>query len=196
MKIYILLSSIFVFSLLFLSCSSQVDLLKPEGETVSLEFDKCVKYQGELFAVNDTALVFGHTGKLYEVPLSSVNNMYIHDYSNKKMKKLGSIGAIVYYTIITPLLNQSQTTEMWLCILSLDALAVLSNFIETPKVNFSHPLCEKDMAKLQLYCRYSYGLKSEQWKLLLQNFDQDEFFGLSQLRELLSHGSELKVGDK
>ena len=178
MKIMVLISVIFI----FLSCSSQVSLLKPQGETVSLEFDETAQYQGELFAVNDTTFIFCHRDNLYEIPFSNVVNVYIHDYSVKKLKMIGSIGAMSFYTLL-PLMSMSLNTELLISIVTMDALIVLSYFVENPKVNFSHPLSGKDLHKLQLYSRYSYGLNSEQWKLLLQNYKQDEFFGLSQLRK-------------
>ncbi len=167
---------ILIFStILFLSCAgSQVNVLKPEGETVRLKLKNNLKYDGELFAVNDTALFFGSQAKLYEVPLSNVENVYVRGYSLKKRKMLASIPPMLFYAI--PFFEGIK--EAWLLAGSLEGLTILSWFIGDPKVSFSPPLKKKDFDKLQLYCRYSQGLTHEKWKQLLQYYEQEEFLRL------------------
>jgi len=161
-------------SILFLCCGSQVNVLKPEGETVRLKLKNNLKYDGELFAVNDTALFLGSQAKLYEVPLSNVENVYVHGYSLRKKKMLGSIAPMLFCAI--PFWEGIK--EAWLPAASLEALTILSWFTGDPKVSFSPPLKNKDFEKLHLYCRYSQGLTHENWRQLLQYYGQEEFLKL------------------
>jgi len=167
---------ILIFStILFLSCAgSQVNVLKPEGETVRLELKNNLKYDGELFAVNDTALFFGSQAKLYEVPLSNVENVYVHGYSLRKRKMLWSIPPMLFFSMPFWL----GLNEHYLVAGSLEALTILSWFIEDPKVSFSPPLKNKDFDKLRLYCRYSQELTHEKWRQLLLYYEQEEFLRL------------------
>ncbi|MBN1351461.1 hypothetical protein JXJ21_18740 [candidate division KSB1 bacterium] len=160
--------------ILFLSCVSQVNVLKPEGETVRLKLKNNHKYDGELFAVNDTALFFYSQPKLYEVPLSNVENVYVHGYSLRKRKMVWSIPPMLFYGI--PFFKGIK--DAWLMAGSFEALTILSWFIGDPKVSFSPPLNNKDFDKLQLYCRYSQGMAPEKWKQLLQHYEQEEFLTL------------------
>jgi len=161
-------------SILFLSCVSQVNVLKPEGETVRLELKNNLKCDGELLAINDTALFLGSRAKLYEVPLSNVENVYVRGYSLRKSKMLWSIPPMLFYGI--PFFKGIK--EAWLMAGSFEALTILSWFIGDPKVSFSPPLKNKDFDKLQLYCRYSQGLSVEKWRQLLQYYEQEEFLRL------------------
>lgn len=160
--------------ILFLSCVSQVNVLKPEGEKVTIKLNNNQKYNGELFAVNDTAIFFGSQVKLFEVPVSDVKNIYIHGYSLRKLKILGSIPLMIFMS--KPFIEGIK--EAWLFAGSFGALTILGCFTGDPKVSFSPPLKNKDFDKLHLYCRYSQELTQEKWKQLLDYYKQEEFLEL------------------
>ena len=160
---------------LFFSCTSQVKVLKPEGETVTIELKNNLKYDGELFAVNDTAVLFGYRAKLYELPLSNINNLYVHDYSLRNTKKITMIPAMSCWVLQ---FFAEPNIEVKLFSVLMEALIIHSWYIGDPKVNFSPPLNNKDFEKLKLYCRYSQGLTHEKWRQLLQYCEQEEFLRL------------------
>ena len=172
-RILILLFSI----TLFFSCTSQVKVLKPVGETVTLKLKNNLEYDGELLAVNDTALYFGSQAKLYEVPLSNFNNVYVHDYSLRKQKLLGSIPSFIIWAL--PIFVEPNFWKgVWLQTVLVEGLTIHSCYTGDPKVSFSPPLKKKDFDKLQLYCRYSQELTHEKWRQLLQYYEQEEFLRL------------------
>jgi hypothetical protein len=172
-NILILLFSIII----FFSCTSQVKVLKPEGEAITITLKNNFKYDGELLAVNDTVLFFGFQAKLYEIPLSNVSNVYVHDYSLRKQKILGSTPSFICWTI--PFFVEPNIWKgVWIQMVLMEALTVHSCYTGDPKVSFSPPLNNKDFYKLQLYCRYSKGLVPEKWKQLLQYCEQEEFLRL------------------
>ncbi len=171
--IFIVLISINV----FFSCTSQVKVLKPEGETVTLEFKNTLKYDGELFAVNDTTLFLGFQTKLYKTPLSNISNVYVHDYSLRKQKLVGSTPSFIVWAL--PIfLEPNFWKGVWVQTVLMEALTIHSCYVGDPKVSFTHPFNKKDFDKLQLYCRYSQGLSHERWKQLLQYYKQEEFLML------------------
>lgn len=172
-RILILLLSI----TLFFSCTSQVKVLKPVGETVTLKLKNNHNYDGELLAVNDTALYFGSQAKLYEVPLSNISNVYVHDYSLRKQKLLGSTPSFIIWAL--PMFVEPNFWKgVWLQTVLVEGLTIHSCLVGDPKVSFSPPLNNKDFDKLQLYCRYSQGLTQEKWRQLLQYYEQEEFLRL------------------
>jgi len=172
-SILILLSGIII----FFSCTSQVKILKPKGETATLLLKNNLKYDGELFAVNDTVLVFESQAKLYKVALSNVSNLYIHDFSLRKQKLKGSIPSFIVWAI--PIFAEPNFWKgVWVQTVVAEALTIHSCFTGDPKVSFSPPLNNKDFDKLHLYCRYSYGLNNEKWRQLLQYYKQEEFLRL------------------
>jgi hypothetical protein len=163
--------------IIFFSCTSQVKVLKSAGETVTLKLKNNIKYDGELFAVNDTALFFGSQAKLYKVPLSNVENVYVHGYSLRKEKMYGSIPSLIFWTI--PIfVNEDWRVGDYAFLGSIHAITILSWFTGDPKVSFSPPLNNKDFDKLRLYCRYSQGLTNEKWRQLLKYFEQEDFLKL------------------
>lgn len=162
---------------IFFSCTSQVKVLKPEGETVTLELKNNLKYDGELFAVNDTTLFFGSQAKLHEVPLSNISNVYVHDYSLRKQKLAGSTPSFIVWAL--PIfLEPNFWKGVWVQTVLMEALTIHSCYTGDPKVNFSPPLNNKEFDKLHLYCRYSHGLSNEKWRQLLQYYKQEEFVRL------------------
>lgn len=169
---------ILLFSInMFFSCTSQVKVLKPKGETVTLKLKNNLEYDGELFAVNDTALFFGFQAKLYEVPLPNIDNVYVHDFSLRKAKLLGSIPSFIIWAL--PIFVEPNFWKgVWLQTVLVEGLTIHSCFVGDPKVSFSPPLNNKDFDKLQLYCRYSQGLVPEKWKQLLQYYEQEGFLRL------------------
>lgn len=173
--------SIVLFSItLFFSCTSQVKVLKPVGETVTLKLKNNENYDGELLAVNDTALYFGSQAKLYKVPLANVSNVYVHDYSLRKQKLSGSTPSFIFWAL--PIFAEPNFSKgVWLQVLLIEGLTIHSCFVGDPKVSFSPPLKNKDFDKLQLYCRYSQGLTPEKWRQLLEYYKQEEFLRLSEL---------------
>ena len=173
--VFIVLFSIII----FFSCTSQVKVLKPEGETVSLRLNNNPKYDGELFAVNDTSLFFGYRAMLFEVPLSNIDNVYVHGYSLKSIKVLTMLPALFFYAI--GIINQEPSGK-WYWITA-EALTILSIFIGDPKVKFSHPINKKELDKLRLYCRYPQRLTHEKWRQLLQYYKQEQFLDLTQLEK-------------
>ena len=168
---------IFFGIIILFSCTSQVNVLKPEGETVTITLKNNHNYDGELFAVNDTVLFFGSQAKLYEIPLSNVSNVYVHNYSLRKHKLLGSTPSFIIWAL--PIFVEPNFWKgVWVQTVLAEALTIHSCFVGDPKVNFSPPLNNKDFDKLQLYCRYSHGLSHEQWKQLLHYYEQEEFLSL------------------
>jgi hypothetical protein len=65
---------------LLTACTSTVDVLKPEGETVTLTLTSGRTYEGELLTVDATRLLFGYQGGLYAVALAEVRKVYVHGY--------------------------------------------------------------------------------------------------------------------
>jgi len=166
------LSMIFTCLIFLLICCSQVNVLKPVGENATLEVDIDNSYRCELISVCNSNMIYSIEGILYKIPTSEIAHVYVHDYDLKKLKIQGSIPNLAMWSI--PYFVE-RDLSVWLTSFAIQGLIVLSYFIEDPKVHFSPPFREKDMEALRLYCRYPRGLTEEQWTLLLQHYEQDDF---------------------
>lgn len=163
-------------TMIFCSCTSPVNVLKPFGESASLRHIDA-RYRGELIAVNDSMLVLEYNAKLYAVPLSEAKHVYIHDYSLKNIK---TVPMVLVTGINIVLLGHEIASEdggppgiiIFGLLTYLGANSISSG---DPKVDFSPPLGEKDLKKLKLYSRYPQGLTQQQWRELLQHYGQKDF---------------------
>jgi len=171
---------IFLFSILFVcACGSSRKIIKPQGDIASLTIDNEV-YKGELLTISKNALLFLHKENVFEVPLDSIQNLYVDGYSSRDDKLLPTIltgtAAIIYTGIASNVGLLEDSPEACLVFIPPLILIPYSYFTGNPNMNFS-PQSDKDVVeKIQRYCRFPQDLNQDQIILLLKHYNQENFF--------------------
>jgi hypothetical protein len=175
---------IMTFVLLLCSCASSVNVLKPEGETASIELYNSQAPVGEILAVSDSMLYFMYANKINVVDLSYVRKIFVHGYSISPGTKMLAAIPPLFLEGLVMAVAFSEEAPAWGYI-SIGAMVLTIYGISTgnPKVSFSPPLKEKELKKLKLYCRYPQGLTLEQWNELLRLNGQEDFLRPVKIQE-------------
>ena len=173
-------SLILVSTFLFCSCASTVRVLKPEGETAKLTLRDFSKHQVEFLAISDSTVYVKERNRICAASLSDVNNIYISGYEiNPGLKILSAIPPLCLEGIVMMVAFDVDQVG-WGAISGLVMAVTFYAYVAgNPKVSFSPPLEEHELEELRLYSRFPQGLSDEQWKILLQQFNQEDFQSLS-----------------
>ncbi|MBN1560700.1 hypothetical protein JW998_10650 [candidate division KSB1 bacterium] len=170
---YLLISTVLV------SCASTVNILKLEGDAVTLTLTDASAIRVELLAVTDSRLIAKHDGKIKQAPLAEVMNIHIHDYRiDPAIKILWAIPPVLLEGIIM-LVAFDVEQPLWGVIAGLAMVGTIYGFSTgDPKTTFASPFTDGDLENLRLYCRYPQNLTDVEWKNLLEHFQQDDFIKL------------------
>lgn len=169
--------SLFLLSVFLLSsCASRVDVLKPGGDTGAVFFKNSYKHKVEMLAVSESNLYLRDEDQIITVPLSDVKKIYIHDYRiSPALKIFGSMPfLLVDFAVMGVAFSVDEPAWGVAAGLTMVGTVVLL-FVEDPSVVFLAPFEKDELEKLRLYCRYPQGLNEEQWRKLLESFDQEDF---------------------
>lgn len=175
-KSFIIMASVY----LFCSCASRVNVLKPEGEKATLTLPNLAVLEIEILAISDSLLYVTNGKKIIIAHLSDVRSVHIHGYRVPRASKVLAAIPPVLFEGIVMLTALGVDQPVWGMIAMITIGGTIYGFTSgDPKVNFSFPLEINELEKLRLYCRYPQGLTNEQWKDLLQQLNQEDFYLLT-----------------
>jgi len=157
------------------SCTSSVDMLKPQGENVSIQLTDGQNLKGELLMIDKEIIFNGSDGTLYKIKNEKIRTIHISDYSLQKEKIITLIPLVLVNGIIAIAGFKGDDPEHNFVIGVLTILPIPTFFFGDPKVDFRPPFKEKDLEKLKLYSRYPQGLTIEQQEEILRYQNQDTF---------------------
>jgi len=164
--------------ILFCSCVSSVNVLKPNGETANLKLINSYIYECELLAVSDSSLFCKYQDKLYIVPFTNIQRVHICGYSLRPKKIIAMVPLILIDIGMASANSRENEKIQKLCWAALVPITVFAFLYNEPEVNFSPIFDKNDLEKLKLYCQYPQGLTKGQWKQLLQYYSQEDFLKL------------------
>ena len=154
------------------SCTSSVQVLKPEGDSAEITLLDQSTYIGELLSIADRSIIMVTEDKIVDIRISDIDKIHIDGYSllQQKVSVLGSLSILDIYSLY------SAPTSAMKVIFGLLAIGKLTSILGgDPVVVFMNPIFWKDLDKVRLHCRYPQGLDTEQWEQLLNSYRQSEF---------------------
>ena len=159
-------------SLCINSCTSSVQILKPEGDSAEITLLDQSKYMGELLSIEDRSIIMANEDKIVDFRISDIDKIHIEGFSLLKEKSL-FMGALSIFDIFS--LYLTPTTAMKV-IFGLLAIGKLTSILGgDPEVVFTDPIFWRDLDKVRLHCRYPQGLDPDQWEQFLKQYGQSEF---------------------
>ena len=158
------------------SCASSVHVLKPEGETATIELHNFQSHVGEILAVSDSVVYVRFFNKITVIDLSYVKKIFIHGYRISPGSKVAAAIPPLLLEGLVMSVAFSEDADAW-GYLSMGAMVLTIYGFSTgdPQTSFSPPLKKNNIEKLKLYCRYPQGLTPEQWRELLSLNGQQDF---------------------
>jgi hypothetical protein len=166
--------------LLFCSCASSVDVLKPTGDQATVTLRDSTKHRVELLGVSDSVLYVVEGGAISSLRLSDVQNVYIHGYRiSERQRTLGAIPVLLLQGIAAYSAFVATEGSFGAGLFASGSLICTALGFATgagePDISFSHPFDENRLQKLRLYSRYPQGLTVAQWSRLLAFHGQMDF---------------------
>jgi len=158
------------------SCTSSIQVLKPQGDSVHLTLENRSQLKAELLSVRDRSIIIGYDNSIYELPLRDIHRVHVEGYSllHKKVLLLGPLSILDIYILYS---NPNTTMKVIFGLLAMGKLAsVLAGDLD---VVFTKPIFWRDLDKLRLYSRFPDDLNPEAWDQLLQQHGQSEFLKIT-----------------
>ena len=141
--------------LLFTSCMSPVDELKPYGETALIYcHGDNNAITGELIYINDSTLVYSVNNNFISSKLDSIDKIYITDYK-VTTKNIVLLTSLLLDGFFIASGFRENSSPMYSILGVIHAIATIFEIGDNdPEVNFIYPFTEEKIHKLKLYCRY------------------------------------------
>ena len=136
------------------SCASPVNVLKPYGENVNINFKGNKSFYGELIHVTDSTFTYYSDNEFILASYDSLYSMYVTGY------KVDTKGIVLFISMLADVFlgvpafgNQGSFISKILVVAH--AAGILWAFSkDIPRSNFIPPFSEIDIAKLREYSRY------------------------------------------
>lgn len=156
------------------SCKSTYEL-KATGDRVRINLKDKAEMEVELLAFQNELIYFETGNQFYKTPISDIERIRVLE----EYRPHGKAPIMISLGLINTSLGFSMVKDDWgtdglrLGVFGLAVLAWAN--VASPNYQFRPPLNQNKKNRLKLFCRYQYGLTSEQMEALLKHSGQKEF---------------------